>query len=93
MALEISYWTGVGAQPTPVVGKEISSEPLALTATSAQSGATPANAAILSIVATEAARIAYATNPTAGATGCYVAAGERLWLTATPGFKVAGRTA
>lgn len=94
MPAKISYWTASRTNPN-ITGSVVSSESLAVSATSAQSGVTPDNAVYLTIAATEAISINYSgANPTAiaGATGtsAYVAAGERLWLDAVPGFKIAG---
>lgn len=91
MALEITYWTASGNKNMP--GSVISSETRSLSGTSAQSGATPANADIVSISASEAARFVYSLDPTASATSAYIAAGERLWIDARSAYKVAGITA
>lgn len=94
MPLEITYWTRSKLNPN-IPGDEISAEERTISGTSAQSGATPANADYVSIFATEAARIKYdSANPTASSSGAstYLAAGERLWRDAKPGFKIAGIT-
>lgn len=94
MPLEITYWTGSAPENENVAGTVISNEQRTLSGTSAQSGATPAGAVIVSIFATEAARFEYSSaNPTAAATSTYIGASERLWLDAKEGFKIAGITA
>lgn len=97
MPLEITYWTdGNGVASGSMPGAPSSSETRTISATSAQSGATPANMGMISIYATENARFAYGANPTAtataGANGHYVGAGERVWFDAREGYKVAGIT-
>ncbi len=90
MALEITYWSGDRHWSAP--NTAISSEQRTLSGSSAQSGATPAEVAWVSVLATEKARFAYGTNPTvtdAGASAC-IASGERLWFKAKEGYKVAG---
>lgn len=96
MALEISYWGGAasGTGIENAAGRVISSESRTISGTSAQSGATPANARLVSIVATENARYEYSSaDPTAAAGSAYIGSGERLWVEARPGFKIAGITA
>lgn len=92
MPLEITYWTGVFSTG-PIPESDISSESRTLSGTSAQSGAAPAEARIVSIYATEAARFAVGTNPTASATSTYLGAGERIWRPILVGQKIAGITA
>jgi len=94
MALKITYWTASRTNPN-IAGGVVSSESLALTGASAQSGLTPASAVYVSISATEAAALDYSgADPTAvaGATGtsAYMAEGERMWFDAVAGYKVAG---
>jgi hypothetical protein len=91
---KLTYWTSSRTNPN-ITGAVISSESLTVGGTSAQSGLTPDNAVYVTVTATEAISINYSgANPTAiaGATGtsAYVAAGERLWLDAVPGYKIAG---
>lgn len=94
MPLEITYWTGHAPENDNVAGKVISNEQRTLSGTSAQSGATPDGAVIVSIYATEAARYEYSSsNPTAAAGSTYIGAGERLWVDAIPAYKIAGITA
>lgn len=92
MPLEITYWTGT-FRDAPVPEGDIISETRSLSGTSAQSGVAPTGANIVSIYATEAARIAVGTNPTASATSAYMGAGERLWRPILAGQKIAGITA
>lgn len=92
MPLEITYWTGV-YNNGPVPAGDIASEQRTLSGTSAQSGAAPTETAIVSIYATEAARFAVGTNPTATATSAYIGAGERIWRPILVGQKIAGITA
>lgn len=98
MPLEITYWTE-RPDDISVAGQMISSEPSrTLSGTSAlTSGSTPDNAVWVSAYSTEAARIAYGSivgaSPTASSSSAYIGAGERLWLTAAAGHKVAGITA
>jgi len=92
MPLEITYWTGV-FNNGPIPEGDISSESRSLSGTSAQSAAAPTGAAIVSIYATEAARFAVGTNPTASSTSAYVGAGERIWRPILVGQKIAGITA
>jgi len=94
MALKITYWTASRTNQN-IAGGVVSSESLALTGASAQSGLTPASAVYVSINATEAAAFDYSgANPTAiaGATGtsAYMADGQSVWLDAVAGYKVAG---
>jgi len=94
MALKVTYWTASISNPN-VPGAIISSESIALSGTSAQSGTTPANAVYVSVYGTEYAAFDYSSsNPTAvaAATGTSgpVGSGERVWLDAVPGYKVAG---
>ena len=94
MPLEITYWAGHAPSNSNVAGKVISSESRSISGASAQSGATPDNAMLVSIYSTEAARFEYSsTNPTAAATSAYIGANERLWLDAVPTYKIAGITA
>lgn len=92
MSLEITYWTGMSGN-IPVAECDISSETCSISGTSAQSGAAPSNARVVSIVALVAARFAIGTNPAASAASPYIAAGERLWRKIEPGQKIAGITA
>lgn len=93
MSLEISYWAGVGSNMAPIYKGLVSTESLALSGSSAQSGATPADARIVRIVATETARVKYDLNPTAAASGTggvRLVSGEVIELEAIPGGKIAG---
>lgn len=93
MALEITYWGGTASGGVPVASTLISSETRSLSGTSAQSGATPDSATFLCITASEAARFAYDSNPTASASNSqYLASGTSFWVTARAGYKVAGIT-
>jgi hypothetical protein len=92
MALEITYWSKAANRNIPRAA--ISTETRSLSGTSAQSGATPSGCAYVSLLATEATRFAYGENPTAtataGASGHYIASGERIWIEAVAGNKFAG---
>lgn len=93
MTIEISYYGQSQVNPN-IAGFEISGESLSITGTSARSGATPDNAVLISITATEAARVSYTSaTSTASATTPYLASGGTIWLDAKPGWKVAGKTA
>ena len=92
MPLEITYWTGT-FRGAPVPEGDIISETRSLSGTSAQSGVAPAEAKLVSIYATEAARHAIGTNPTATSTSAYIGAGERIWRPIIAGHKIAGITA
>lgn len=89
MSAEITYWAGRGdAVASPY--SAILSETRSVSASSAQSGSTPDGSGLVSIVCTSAAlRFAYGASPTADASGAYVGVGERIWLTAHPGWKLA----
>jgi hypothetical protein len=100
MPLRITYWTASKYNPN-VPGAVIYSESLAISGTSAQSGATPPNAVFVSLRNTETGDVNFAydsASPTAvaavssaSATGG-VAAAERIWLDAVSTYKVAGIT-
>lgn len=101
MALKIAYWTASKYNPN-IAGAPITSESLAISGTSAQSGATPANAVFVSIRNTETGDVNFdysGSNPTALATvatsgsSVGIGSGERLWIDAVAGNKVAGITA
>lgn len=93
-SLFITYWSGSDRNGGNLPGKAISSEVLAITGASAQSGATPEDALLVSICADAAAVFLYDTNPTAvSASSPYILANERLWLPARPGKLIAGKTA
>lgn len=88
MALSITYWSG-GEGTSP--GTPITSEDVAISGASAQSGAIPANTKYISLLAGEATRFLIGADPTALVTSAAIASGERIWLTAiTPGYKIAG---
>jgi hypothetical protein len=91
MPLEITYWAARG-DDIPIPGGIISSEARSLSGSSAQSGATPPDAVQVSIVATEKARFGYGSNPsvTDAGTSALIQSGERIWLTAKSGWKIAG---
>lgn len=90
MATQITYWTASRSNAN-IAGAVIADESLAIGASSAQSGATPANAVYISLVAGEDMRFLYnSANPTALATSTFLAQGERIWLDAVAGYKVAG---
>jgi len=94
MPLKIIYWTASQWNQN-VPGAVISSEALAISGTSAQSGVTPSNAMFISLRNTETGGVAFkydSANPTAVATGPGIGPQERLWLDAVPGNKVAGIT-
>lgn len=88
MALNVSYWTGSANQN--VYGLPIGSEDVAISGVSAQSGGTPNNARYVRLVAGEATRVLYATNPTALATSIAIPSGGVIDMDANPGWKVAG---
>lgn len=92
MPLEVSYHASA---PNPNMhGSPISSESLALTATSALTGATPDNAMTIRITATENARFEYSSATSAAtATSHYLANGRSIDLPAKSGFKIGARTA
>lgn len=92
MPLQISYWTSGLNKNT--YGREIVAEALTLTASTALAGATPANAEIVRVETTEAARISY-TSATSAATATtpYLAANSIIDIEAVSGWKVAGKTA
>lgn len=92
MALEISYWGGAYGN-LPVPKHVVSSESLALSGSSAQSGAAPLVGTFLSLYATEDARFEIGSDPTATSASAFIAAGERLWLLCEAGKKIAGKTA
>lgn len=88
MPAEITYWSSRGDGIASPAGL-ISSETRSTSASSQVSGVTP-DAGLVSIVCTTAAiRVAYGPNPTANAEGAYIGVGERIWLTARPGWKLA----
>lgn len=92
MPLEITYVAARG-DDIPVLGGIISCEQRTVSGSSAQSGATPADAKLILIEAvTDKVRIAYGANPTAVDNGTfhYIPAGKDRWLTAVPGWKIAG---
>lgn len=93
MTIEISYYGQSQVNPN-IAGFEIAGESLSITGTSARSGATPTNAVLIKIEATEAARISYTSaTSTAAATTPYLGANKEMWLDANAGWKVAGKTA
>jgi hypothetical protein len=89
MPAEITYWSSRGdgiASPAGIVASESRST----SGSSAQSGASPEGAGLVSIVCTTAAiRIAYGANPTADANSAYIGVGERVWMSSRPGSKLA----
>ena len=95
MSLEITYYAA-GNNPN-TYGQPISSETRTASASSAQSGATPANADIIRITSTANNRYAYGSNPTATATaglsGHYIASGATIDIPAISGNKIAVITA
>lgn len=97
MPLKITYFSGHSRETPACVGTEISSENLAITATSAQSGATPDGAKIVLITATEAGYYRYGPQftktPTAiTGTDQYLQSGTERWIDAWPGYKIAAIT-
>lgn len=89
MGAEISYWSGRGDTTASPYGV-ISSESVSTSGSSAQSGVNPDEATFVSIVCTAAPiRVAYGPDPIADASSAYVSAGERIWMTAHPGWKLA----
>ena len=99
MPLKITYWTESRNKNIP--GAVISAESLAVSGTSARSGATPANAVFVSIRNTETGDVNFdysGTAPTAVATtdsthaSAGIGTGERLFLDAVPGNKIAAIT-
>lgn len=100
MPLKITYWTA-SRYDQNIPGAVIYSESLAVSGTSAQSGVTPPNAMFVSIRNTETgdANFDYSSsNPTANATvastnaSAGLGTGERLFLDAVSGNKIAGIT-
>jgi hypothetical protein len=95
MSLEITYYAEGNNKNT--YGLPISSETRTASASSAQSGATPANAEVIRIASTAANRYAYGSNPTAtataGASGHYLASGAVIDIPAVSGWKLAVITA
>jgi len=99
MPLRITYWTASRFDPN-VPGAVVSSESRTISGTSAQSGATPPNAVFVSIRNTETGDVNFnysGSNPTAtadvsGAGDAGIGTGERLWMDAVPGNKIAGIT-
>lgn len=96
-SLFITYWSGSDRNDGNSPGNAISSETRSITGTSAQSGATPPDARLVSIYADAAACFLYNANPTAVAsatgTSVYLGANERLWINAKPTQLIAGITA
>jgi hypothetical protein len=96
MALEITYYTQA-VNNMNHYGLPITSETRTASGTSAQSGATPANAVTIHIRSTANNRYAYGSNPTATATagdnGHYIASGETIDIQAVSGHKIAVITA
>lgn len=92
MSLEITYLTASITNPN-IAGRAISSETRSISASSAQSGATPANAVFVRIVARADARFAYGSNPTASATSEFLGNGQQIERDAVPGWLIAGITA
>jgi hypothetical protein len=91
MSLEITYFAeGLNKS---IYGATISSETRSSSATSAQSGATPASAEVVRLKALANVRFAYGANPTAtataGANGHYIANGDIIDLHAVAGWKIA----
>ena len=94
MALEISYYGG-GASARPIEGSLLdSSETRTLSAISQKSADTPPAAVLVSVLATEPARVAYGEDGVviASATSHFMAPGERITLDAQRGYKIAGKT-
>lgn len=93
MPLEISYHAH--APNKNMLGRELNkAETLAISVASALAGATPAEADVVRIHATEAARVGYTgAASTASAASVYLPAGATIELPAAAGWKVAGKTA
>lgn len=95
MSLEITYYT-LGRNKN-CYGLPVSSETRSASGTSAQSGATPANAEVIRIRSSAGNRYAYGSNPTAtataGANGHYIGSGDVIDIAAVPGNKIAVITA
>ncbi len=90
MAAEITYWSGSDRQVGNSAGRIISSETRSTSGSSAQSGATPPTARLVSVNCTSAAiRIKTGANPTAAAGDTYIEVGERVWFDANPGELIA----
>jgi hypothetical protein len=93
-SLFITYWSGTDRSGGNSPGNIISSEVRSISGTSAQSGATPEGAKLVSIYADAAAVFEYGANPTAdSAASAYLGANERLWTNARQGALIAGKTA
>lgn len=101
MALKVTYWTASKYNPN-IPGAVIASESITISGTSAQSGVTPDNAVFVTLRNTETGDVNFdysSSNPTAlasvvaTAASAGIASGERLWLDAVSGYKVAGITA
>ena len=96
MSLEITYYSK-SVSGLPMYGAPISSETRTASASSAQSGATPANADVIRIASTANNRFAYGANPTATATAGssdhYIASGQTIEIDAVSGNKIAVITA
>jgi len=91
--MEVSYFTASRTNPN-IPGLPIAGESLVLSASSARTGATPANAVFVKVNASEACRVDYSgATSTAAATSASLAEGEVLWMDAMPGWTVAGITA
>lgn len=92
-SLFITYWSGSDRQFGNSPGQPVSSEIRTVTGTSAQSGATPPTAKLVSIYSDVAANFEYGADPTASATtSAHVGANERVWLDAKPTQLIAGIT-
>jgi hypothetical protein len=100
MPLRITYWTASRYNPN-LPGAVIYSESVAISGTSAQSAATPPNAVFVSLRNTETGDVNFdysGTNPTANATvassnaSAGLATGERMFMDAVVGNKIAGIT-
>jgi len=93
MALQIAYFAGRGKHATPVYRGFISAEALAVSASSAQSGAAPGGATVARIEAADDVRLAFGDNPTATSTGLFLATDRFIDIEIEPGSKIAAITA
>lgn len=94
MTVEISYFDERATNGLQVAANPTTSQSVTISSTATLSDATPDGKTAVSLIGTEAFRYAY-TGPASSvsATGHYVAAGERMWLTPRSGWKFSLRTA
>lgn len=91
--MEITYWTA-SKWNSNIPGSIIAAETLAISAVSAQSGLTPANAMFVSVYSDVDGRVEYSSaSPTASASSAFLPGGGTMWMDAVPGYEIAGITA